>query len=332
MFRFGILGAAKIAPGALIEPAEKFADVEVAAVAASSLEKAQKFASQYAIPKYYDRYQDLIDDPDIDVIYNALSPNGHKDWTIAALQSGKHVLCEKPFAMDALEAQEMVDCAEANNRLLVEAFHYRFHPLFIRVMDMLQANRIGKLHHVAAKFDVYIPYHPDSLRHDARLGGGALMDLGCYPVHWIRQISSVEPTVISASAEIETPDIDLSMQAKFTLPNDVTASISCSMAEQKIKDHVSELRLIGENGALQINNLIAPHTGNKLIVESEHGMHSEKVPGETTYFYQLQHFIEVLKGNTKPLTGGVDAVNTMKLIDDIYKMAGMRTRAETAKD
>ncbi|MBT8088956.1 MAG: Gfo/Idh/MocA family oxidoreductase, partial [Gammaproteobacteria bacterium] len=134
MIRFGILGAARIAPVAVIRPAALLPAVKVTAVAASSPGKARAFADQHDVPGIAENYSALIDSADVDAVYNALPPNLHEQWTVAALKSGKHVLCEKPFAMNAAQARRMVDTADASKRILVEAFHYRFHPYFQRVL------------------------------------------------------------------------------------------------------------------------------------------------------------------------------------------------------
>ncbi|NIO40326.1 MAG: Gfo/Idh/MocA family oxidoreductase, partial [Burkholderiales bacterium] len=128
MLRFGILGAARIAPIALLHPASLIPGAVVSAVAASSVEKAEAFARQHNIPRAATSYAALVESSDVDAIYNALPPNLHERWAVAALRAGKHVLCEKPFAMNALQARRMVKVGEASQRVLIEAFHYRFHP------------------------------------------------------------------------------------------------------------------------------------------------------------------------------------------------------------
>ncbi|MEO0998969.1 MAG: Gfo/Idh/MocA family oxidoreductase, partial [Pseudomonadota bacterium] len=175
-------------------------DVEVTRVAASSADKATSYASEHDIPAIEEGYAELVASDAVDLVYNALPPSGHRRWSIAALENGKHVLCEKPFALNAGEAAEMAAAAEGSSGLLIEAFHYRFHPLFERVMDIVRSGTLGSIRRLEAHFDVHIPYRPGELRHTPAVGGGALMDLGCYPVHWLRTIMQSEPEVISAEA------------------------------------------------------------------------------------------------------------------------------------
>ena len=137
--RFGVLGAAQITPAALIAPARAVDGVEVVAVAARDRSRAEAFAAEHSIGRVDDDYQALIDDPDIDAVYNPLPMSLHHPWTIAALRAGKHVLCEKPFAANADEAAEMVTVAEEENRVLVEAFHWRYHPLADRLVEVVRS-------------------------------------------------------------------------------------------------------------------------------------------------------------------------------------------------
>src|SRR5579863_10501361 len=131
--RFGILGAARIAPDALVKPAQKSPDAEVVAIAARDLARAREFAGTHHIPRLHKTYEDLIGDPDLDVIYNPLPNSMHCEWTIAALRAGKHVLCEKPIASNAAEAEQMANVAKETGMILGEAFHYRYHPLAERI-------------------------------------------------------------------------------------------------------------------------------------------------------------------------------------------------------
>jgi predicted dehydrogenase len=322
MIRFGILGAARIAPLALIKPAVQISNVEVVAVAASSVEKAQAFADEHNIATAAESYAALIESPHVDAIYNALPPNLHEQWSVAALESGKHVLCEKPFAMNAAEARRMATAADASKRLLLEAFHYRFHPYFQRVLEMLADDVIGDIRHVKAQFDVRIPYDSSEFRHIPTLGGGALMDLGCYPVHWVRSLIGSEPRVVRAECVRSEAGVDVSTRASLNFPGGATAEIATAMHEMSARRHYARVVIEGEKGRLILENPIAPHNGNKIITEVEGAARSESIEGESTYYYQLKHFAAAVDGREAPLTGGEDAINNMQLIDNIYMAAG----------
>lgn len=321
MIRFGILGAARIAPPALLRPATLIPGAVVSSIAASSPEKARAFAREHDIPEVCASYGELIDAPDIDAVYNALPPNLHAQWSIAALRAGKHVLCEKPFALNAKQALRMVNAADASPGLLIEAFHYRFHPYFQRVLDLLAENVIGAVQHIEAKFDVHIPYEPSEFRHDPALGGGALMDLGCYPAHWVRTLMGTEPRVTQAECVRSASGVDVATRASLRFQSGATAELTTAMDETAAGQHSARAVIRGEKGHLTLENPIAPHDGNAIIIDAEGVSRSESVEGESTYYYQLQHFLAAVEG-AKPLTGGEDAVNNMRLIDAIYEAAG----------
>lgn len=325
--RIGLLGASRIAPPAIIEPARGFGRVEVTRVAARSADRAREYASEHGIVGIEPDYGALVASDDVDIVYNALPPSEHRRWTISALERGKHVLCEKPFAMNADEAAAMVDAAKTHPGVLIEAFHYRFHPMFLRILDTTAAGTLGEIRNLEAHFNVPIGFHPGELRHAPELGGGALMDLGCYPLHWVRTVMGAEPGIISATAVQERAGIDISMRAKLNFDG-VHANISCSMAADLPSIIDAELRISGSRGRLVAKNPVAPHVHNELIVEAGGKKCRESIYGHTTYWYQLQHVIDVLDGKAQPVTGGADAVANMRAIDAIYDAAGMQPRGK----
>src|SRR5690349_15736839 len=179
--RIGVLGAARIAPAAAIKPARATADAEVVAIAARDRARAEKFATKHGVPQVFDDYAALIASPDVDAIYNPL-PNGlHAEWTNAALEAGKHVLCEKPLTSNAEEARECAAVAERTGLVLMEAFHWRYHPLAQRLVDIVQSGEIGTLQHVDSALCFPLPLFSD-IRYQYALGGGAMMDAGCYTI------------------------------------------------------------------------------------------------------------------------------------------------------
>jgi predicted dehydrogenase len=326
MIRIGLLGAARIADQAIIHPAAKRSDVVIAAVAASNLEKAQAFARQFGIEHAFGSYEELVARDDIDLIYNALPPSMHAEWSIKALQQGKHVLCEKPFAMDAEEAKAMVAAAESSGRLLIEAYHYRFHPVFAEVERLVKSGELGTIHTVRSNFSVRIAETPGSLRHNAPLGGGALMDLGCYPLHWLRTLFASTPEILWADAICPKPQLDSSFELRLQFPNGPFCYVGCAMSEHLSRHHDASLYLEGDKAQLEVLNLVAPHQGHKLCLTKNGEVHEYQIKGDTTYDHQLAHVVACIKGETKPLTGGRDAIDQMQLIDDAYKAAGLLQR------
>jgi predicted dehydrogenase len=224
----------------------------------------------------------------------------------------------------------MVAAARAANRHLIEGFHYRFHPLFERALSALRNGEIGKIRHIEAVFNANLPDTPGELRYIEALGGGALMDLGCYCMHWIRTVAGDEPTVVKASARCAVPGVDVDIEADLAFTSGPTARLQCSMQPE---DGVLSryLRVRGDKGVLELDNPVSPHSGSTLSIESENSPMPQLVSGgDTTFHFQLRHVIEVIEGRAKPLTGGDDAIGNMRAIDAIYLAAGLKPRGLTA--
>jgi len=325
MLRIGILGAAKIAPKAIIAPAAKRDDCVVAAVASRDAARAAAFAHAHGVKAIETDYGALIGRPDIDLVYNALPPSRHADLSIAALRAGKAVLCEKPFAMDAAEARAMTEASRETGRPLLEAFHHRFHPAFRRVLTLVRDGAIGAVRRIDARFTVPIAHREGELRHTAALGGGALMDLGCYPLHWARTIAGAEPRIVAASAVVGAqPDVDLAMTATLDFPTGAEATVHCSMEDAAPRD--AALFVYAEAGVLRMTNPVHPSHGHAISLETNGAVKMETVDGGPTYDYQLDHVLAVMAGRETPLTGGGDAVANMAAIDSIYEAAGLLPR------
>lgn len=321
--RFGVLGAAKIAPRGLIAPVREGSEARVDVVAARDYARAQAFAKEHGIPRVAQSYADVIADPDIDVVYNPLPMHLHERWTIEALRAGKDVLCEKPFAANAREAERMVAAAAETGRVLVEAFHYRYHPLFDRVLEIVRSGVLGPLRHMSAVFNVAIVDRND-LRHRYDTAGGATMDLGCYPLHWMRQVAGSEPRVVSARAVEGARYVDVSMQAELEFPGGLTGHMETSMMDDQTFS--TSLFIEGERGTLSVINPLAPHHGHELVLTVDGKPQSEQVEGFATYRHQLIAFVGAVRTREALPTMGADAIANMRLIDAVYLAAGLPVR------
>ena len=321
--RFGILGAARIAPDALIKAAQNVPDAAVVAVAARDPKRAREFADANKIPRVLATYDDLVNDPALDVIYNPLPNSLHCEWTLAALRAGKHVLCEKPLASNAAEAERMTQAAGASGKILGEAFHYRYHPLADRIRALMTDGTLGRLVHVEGHFSVPIP--ETNIRFDWSLAGGATMDLGCYPLHMIRYFSGLTPRVISAKAETGPKYIDIAMDVDLELAGGATAKMTCAMKKDSVINATFMAR--GERGEIRVINPIAPHRGHQLIVKTGAGERTETVPGDTTFTHQLRAFVKAVRGEAKFPTDGAEGIVNMRVIDEVYRAAGLQPRA-----
>jgi predicted dehydrogenase len=319
--RIGCLGAAAIAPNAVVKPSHLVDEVSLTAVAARDPERARAFAGKHGIPRVLTSYDELLADPDIDAVYNPL-PNGlHKEWTLKALAAGKHVLCEKPFASNAVEAQEMADAAKASGLVLMEAFHYRYHPLAARMREAV--GQLGTIRSVSAKLCFPLPKKSD-IRWDYDLAGGAMMDAGVYPLTCVRSLGPSEPTVVSAKAKLRSPKVDRAMSVELAFDDGATGRVECSMWSRRLLAISAEV--VGDRGSMKAFNFVAPHLFNRLTVKVAGRKTSERVPGDATYTYQLRAFAgAVLRDEPFPTTAE-DAVVTMSLVDDVYRAAGLPLR------
>ena len=321
----GVLGAAKISGQALLQPALDTAGVSVTTIAARDRSRAQAQADEFRISEVVATYDDVLAS-DVDAIYNPLPINLHHEWTLKSIGAGKHVLCEKPFASNAALAREMVDAAEAAGVVLVEAFHWRFHPLASRIAERL--GDVGAVRHIDAGFTVEIP-PSDDVRQSYELSGGALMDLGCYPAQWIRFVGNTvgigEPVVTSASMVEGRPNADVTTDVDLGFANGATAHLHTAMHPGCGLSAYLEVE--GDGGVLRVENPIAPHGGHELVFTPTGGAPvSEIVDGKTTYHHQLEAFRDAVVNGIPAPTGGSDAVANMVLIDASYLAAGLPVR------
>jgi predicted dehydrogenase len=320
--RIGVLGAAKIVLMALAYPARNVPEVQVTAIAARDPKRAERFARWFRIPHVHQSYDELLNDPQIDAIYNPL-PNGlHAEWTIKALHAGKHVLCEKPFASNAKEAMEMAKVAKETGQVLSEAFAYRNHPLTAR-MKQITENDLGRIRHIEARFRFILPDF-SNVRYQYDLAGGALMDAGCYPVSMVRYLMGSEPKVTKAKARLFKPEVDSGMEANLEFPDGSTGRILCDMLSPRLFD--SFLHVKGDAGEMKVLSPFQPHWFHLMTVRTSKGARWEHVKGGNSYVLQLRNFAKAIRGEISLNTNPDDAVNNMRVIDAIYEMAGLKLR------
>ncbi|MCW2662537.1 MAG: oxidoreductase [Mycobacterium sp.] len=321
--RIGILGAARIAPLALVTPAKEHSQVEVAAVAARDPARGRAFAAKHGIPRVHESYEALIADAELDAVYIPL-PNGlHGRWTRAALAAGKHVLCEKPFTANAAEAREIAELAANSDRVVMEAFHYRYHPLTRRVEEIIASGEVGKLKRVEAALCFPLPKFSD-IRYNYSLAGGALMDAGCYAVHMVRTYGGSTPEVVWAEAKLRGPQVDRAMTAEVKFAGGHTGRVRCSMWSSRLLQ--ISARVVGEQGELRIFNPVMPSVFHRLTIRSPDGRRVERFSRRPSYAYQLDAFAAAVLRGEPVKTTPQDAVENMTVIDAIYRAAGLPLR------
>ncbi|MDH6247983.1 Gfo/Idh/MocA family oxidoreductase, partial [Mycobacterium sp. OTB74] len=235
-------------------------------------------------------------------------------------EAGKHVLCEKPFMANAAEAREIAELAAKSGRVVIEGLHYQYHPGIERVRQVIASGELGKLEHVEVVNCFWMPKSSD-IRYDYRLGGGALMDLGCYAVDLVRTFGGSTPEVVSAHAKLKGPEVDRVMTAELRFAGGHTGRVHCSMWSTD-RPRFSG-KVIGDRGELRLHPL---NPFQWFIVRSADGKRVERFPSRTTYAYQLDAFAAAVLRGEPVKTTAAEAVENMTVIDAIYRAAGLSVR------
>lgn len=324
--RFGLLGAARISDMAVIQPSRITGD-RLVAVAARHRSRAEEYALRHGIERVVDDYQAVIDDPEVDVVYNPLANGHHAPWNLRAIEAGKHVLSEKPFASNAEEARRVRDAAAAAGVQVVEAFHYRYHPVQERMIEIAGSGEIGDVVYVEARMLMPPPPAGD-LRWDWDVAGGGLMDVGCYAVHGLRDLAGLlggDPGIIRARAgELPAhPRIDAWLNADLEFPTGVPARIECSMTHGVLD---FSLRIVGSDGEAYAPGFVLPHMDDRVIVTTGTVTRTEELGRRSSYTYMLESLRRLVRAGEPMVTDADDAVRTMQLIDALYLAAGMQPR------
>jgi predicted dehydrogenase len=318
--RWGVLSTARIARDKVIPAMFKADDVEVVAIASRSERAAQEAARALRIPRAHGSYEALLADRDVDAVYLPLPNHLHVDWSIRALEAGKHVLCEKPIGMDAQDAERLAAAAMAHPRLKVmEAFMYRFHPQWLEAKRLVDDGRLGRLQHVHSHFS-YFKLDPANIRNQPEAGGGGLMDIGCYDVSLSRYLFGREPARVVASVDVD-PDLGIDRLASALLDfgEGRTATFTCAT---QLLGH-QRAQAFGSEGRLELEiPFNAPQDGPcRLLFETEAGTLQTVYDRVDQYTLQAEAFSRaVLEDAPVPLPL-LDAVANMRVLDAIRTSA-----------
>jgi len=315
--RWGILSTAKIGRETVIPAMQQSRHCEVIAIASRSLEKARTVARELGIAKAYGSYEELLADPDVDAVYNPLPNHLHVPWSIKALDAGKHVLCEKPIAMDASEAEELLAAAKHRPHLKVmEAFMYRHHPKWQRARRMVAEGAIGELRTIQS-FLSYYNVDPDNVRNMAGIGGGGLMDIGCYCISFARFIFDTEPQRVVGIMEYD-PKFKIDRLASGILDfGRGTSTFTCSTQLASCQ----RVDILGTEGRIEIETPGTPPPDQPCKIFYQHGTVIEEITFDPCNQYTIQgdlFSLSVLNDTAVP-TPLEDAVANMKVIDAVVR-------------
>ena len=316
--RWGILSTAKIGRGAVIPAIHHSANGDVVAVASRDADRAREFAAANGIPRAHGTYEALVEDDGVDAVYIPL-PNGmHLEWTLRCAEAGKHVLCEKPLGLDAAECDAMAAAGERAGVVCMEAFMYRFHPRIDRVLELIARGAIGELRSIYSAFTFKLT-RPDDIRWIPELGGGSLMDVGCYCVNVSRTMARAEPVEVQAVATWTDRGVDAQLAGLLRFEQGVTAQFDCALSmERREVFHVA-----GTDGHLEIAGAFSPGTGD-VTIEEYHGRGlaaSHPVAGADEYRLMVEHFAACVASGTPVRYPLAEAAANMRAIEALYRSA-----------
>ena len=316
--RWGILSTAKIGVGKVIPAMQRGTLTEVVAIASRAEAKAREAADKLGIAKAYGSYEALLADPEVDAVYNPLPNDQHVPWSIRALEAGKHVLCEKPIGLSAAEGRRLAEVSAQHPKLkLMEAFMYRHHPQWRTAKELVKSGRIGKLRTVQTFFSYYSD-DAHNIRHDPAMGGGGLMDIGCYAISLSRWLFDAEPARVLAYVEVD-PDWEIDRMASAILDfgDGGSATFTCSMAVNPLQ----VVQVVGTEGRIELAEVPFNAPNNvPCALRVQHGVGAiERIEVETCDQYTIQGdlFAKAILEDTPVPTPIDDAIRNMDAIEAI---------------
>ena len=317
--RFGVLSTANIGRNQVNPAIRASGNAELLAVASRDSARASDFATQGGIPRHYGSYEALLDDPEVDAVYIPLPNSMHREWTIRAAEKGKHILCEKPLATTAADCREMQAAAEANRVTLMEAFMYRFHPRTEKLLQLASDGTVGEIRVIRSAFTFKL-LRADNIRFFPELGGGALLDLGCYCVDASRRIAGSEPVEAQAFAEWNDKGVDTQLTGTLRFANGAVAHFDCSFTMER-REFVEAG---GFDGAVASACETFVNSTDEVEILQYRGREPvlvHKVMGDNHYRLMVEHFADVALGRATLSYGIEHSIGNLKAIEALYQSA-----------
>jgi D-xylose 1-dehydrogenase (NADP+, D-xylono-1,5-lactone-forming) len=318
MTNWGIISTAHI--NRLVLAGARESDrVEVVAVASRDRARAEAYAREHGIERAHGSYEELLADPEIEAVYISLPNSLHVEWSVRALEAGKHVLCEKPFDRRPDEVERAFDAAARAGRILMEAFMYRHNPQTAKVRELVDGGTIGQLRVVRSAFSFGLG-DPENVRLAADLDGGALMDVGCYCVSGSRLLAG-EPKTVYGEQVVGPSGVDVLFAAAMRCPDDVVAHFDCGF----VLPGRDELEVVGSEGSLFLDD---PWHARKPVIEvrREDGVEEIALEPVDSYRLELENLSDAIHGDAEPLLGREDALGQARTIDALYRSAASGAR------
>ncbi|MGN6871967.1 MAG: Gfo/Idh/MocA family protein [Solirubrobacteraceae bacterium] len=311
--KWGIISTAHI-NRLFLEGARTADGVEIHAVASRDRARGEEYARQNDIAKAHRSYEELLQDPDVEAVYIPLPNSMHVEWSIRALQNGKHVLCEKPLSRRTQDVERAFDAAEQHGRLLMEAFMWRHHPQTAKLTELLGQGAVGRIRVIRAAFG-FVAQNQTNVRLQAGLDGGGLMDVGCYCVSATRLIAG-EPERVSAEQSLGGDGVDVAFAATMRHANDIISHFDCGLA----LDSRDLLEIVGDAGSLKLDD--PWHCRNPGIDLTRDGAtESIEIEKANSYGLEAENFSKAIRGNAAPLLDRNDATGQARTIEALYRAA-----------
>jgi xylose dehydrogenase (NAD/NADP) len=307
--RWGFLSTARI-NRALIGPLRTSKRNCLLAVASRTQEKADAYAREKKIERAYGSYEELLADPEIDVIYNPLPNHLHAEWTVRAVEAGKHILCEKPLALSLKDVDAIAEAARQHGKAVAEAFMYRSHPQTFKVREIVQSGKLGKVRLVRGSF-TFVMTNPNDYRWNPEMGGGSLWDIGCYPLSFTRTILGVEPLEVFGWQVTGPTGVDETFVGQLRFPGEVFAQFDCSI---KVQYHVF-MEIVGDEATLRIPTPFNP--GVRQVLELRQGEQVETITikGPETYVSEVEDMADaILLGKPQVVSLADSRVNVAAIL------------------
>ncbi len=312
--QWGVLGVAGIALRAVIPAIQHSANGRLLAIASRTHEKAADAAAQLGIPRAYGSYEALLADPEVEAVYIPLPNSMHREWTLRCAEAGKHVLCEKPMALRAADAEEMIAACARRGVTLMEAFMYRFHPRTLRVAELAAQGALGEVRLVRASFTFRVG-SSGNIRLDPGLGGGGLYDVGCYCVN-VSRVLLGEPTTVFAFGGAGTSGVDEVLGGVLCFEGDRIALIDCGLALSRRQEY----EVIGTAGHMTVPLAFLPGVAAAEIhLVKDQERTAQAVPGVDQYQLMVEHFADAAQNGAALRLPPEDAVDNLRVIEALYR-------------
>ena len=319
--KWGVLGTANIAKWCTIPGMQQAKDCELYAIAGRSLEKATKFKEEYGFEVAYGSYDELIADKEVEAVYIPLPNDLHLKWVKAALNAGKHVLCEKPLALDLKEAEEMYAAAKANNVILMEAYAYLHSPYVLSLIEDVRSGIIGNVDYIESAF-ITQGYEEDFRLHKEQ-GGGAMYDLGCYCTTMILSLIDSDPENVWAQAEFSDLGVDLMTAVMLKFKNGARASFNIGMIlDMTSNSRFDRLYVHGSKGSIRSEVEYNQEGTLSYRIFKGDEVITRTVEAPSNYSLEVQDMCNAINGITKPHITPEFSLKNMKLIEDVLTKIG----------